>query len=84
MEELIKLISDMNYELYLKHGSLDYYYSVSTTGDVEIIEFGGITLWSDQDDERKFNRKTGEYEDMEKFLKKKLRTVGKLLQQYSK
>ena len=84
MENLIKLIDEMNYQLYLKYGSSDYYYSITTTGSCSTIEFGGLTLWNDQDDDRKFDNKTGGYEDMEKFLKRKLKTIGKLLQQYSK
>ena len=84
MDNLIGIVGKLNSRLYDNHGNTDYFYSLSSTGYCNLIFFGDVMLWSSEDDMRKFDEKTGEYEDMEKFLKKELKKIGKLFQKYSK
>ena len=43
-----------------------------------------ICLWNDDNDDRKFNEKTNEYEDLEKFIVKKYKNILKDMSKITK
>lgn len=84
MDNLINIVGKLNSRLYDNHGNTEHFYSLSSTGYCNLILFGDVVLWSSENEMREFNEDTGEYEDLEKFVKKELKKIGKMFQKYSK
>lgn len=65
---IIDVVDKLNWNLWEhnegEHRCFQFIYMTTWSG----IQFGEEILWNDHDDMRKFNEKTNEYEDLEKFI----------------
>lgn len=79
----LKLVEELNEELYDKHGDVEGQFFFMANGYIDIIGFGDITLWHSEDDDRKFIEKKDDYEPLKPYIKRKLKEYGKLLTLYA-
>jgi len=77
--DYLKLVEELNSELYDKHGETEGQFFFTASGFIDILGFENITLWHSEDDDRKWIEKKNDYEPMKPYLKKKLKTYGKKL-----
>lgn len=75
-KQALQAVIDLNELIYVETGDqgliwLEFF----TNGTCEIIQIGGITLWSSEDDERKWIDANNDYEYMLHFLIRKLTQI---------
>lgn len=75
----IKLVLELNEELYDTYGDMDQLFYYTTTGFANVIGFGEILLWSDQWDDREYDEETREYEPLKPYLLKRLKQEAEFL-----
>lgn len=78
MRELMKVVSNLNYEIYLNSkDSREFSNSsslmITSDGNSMWIEFLGETIWNSDNDLRRYNEQTDLYEDLELYLKRCIR-----------
>lgn len=86
-QDMIDLVSDLNIAIEDQMGVFPgYSFEFRTMGNVDAIFLNGILLYDSENDERKFDEESGNYEDMREFLKRKIaeelfsvKKIGKLL-----
>lgn len=82
--EIIDVVHALNYELWDNLKSIDDFVKVEfnylTNGYVDVVKVADIHIWNSDDDPRKQDEETEEYEDLETFLKKE---YNKLLKELS-
>ena len=86
-QDMIKLVWDLNTAIEQLMGVFPgYSFEFRTTGNVDAIFLNDILLYDSENDERKFDEESGDYEDMREFLKRKIaeeliqmKKIGKLL-----
>lgn len=54
-------------------------FSYITDGYTDIVEFGGIHLWNDDNEERHYDEETDEFESLESFLRKQFNNLKKYI-----
>ena len=79
---LIQTIIELNENLYVKYGVIDYQFSYGTDGLVDVVHFNSEVLWQSCDDDRYFDDLTNEYEAFKPFLIQKLNKYLKSLEYY--
>lgn len=94
MNKIEEIVDNLNERLYGKDATenLDHVFSYIKSGFVEQIildlNFDNshveIHLWDDQNDSRKWNEKTQEYEDLEKHIIQKYKNVLKDMSKLTK
>lgn len=82
--DYIKLVEELNDELYDKHDDPEECFYYIMAGFVDEIGFGDLTLWHSEDDTRKFSEKKNEYEPLKPHIKKLLRAYGNKFIMYAK
>ena len=86
-QDMIELVWDFNIAIEDQMGVFPgYRFEFRTTGNVDGIFLNDILLYDSENDERKFDEESGNYEDMREFLKRKIaeellsmKKIGKLL-----
>lgn len=68
--DYLEIINELNQELYEKVGEIGRYFSYSTNGYMDIINFGEIMIWNSEMSERKWDEKKREYEPFKPFIKR--------------
>ncbi len=78
-DKKIKLVSELNAELYERFGETEANFSYSTNGYVECILFGEAMIWNSEMDDREWIEEKNDYEPFEPFIKRTFNTwVDKL------
>ena len=78
--DYLKLINELNEELYERVGETEFDFNYSTNGYVDIINMGNIMLWNSENDEREYIEDKNDYEPMKPFIKRMLNTeIDKLV-----
>lgn len=77
--DYLKLVEELNQEIYEKHGYTEEQFFLTANGFIYILGFGDITLWHSEDDDRKWIEKKNDYEPMKPFIKRKLKKYAKRL-----
>jgi len=77
--DYLKLVEELNQDIYDKHGETEEQFFFTTNGFVDIIGFGDITLWHSENDDRKWIEKKNDYEPIKPFIKRELKKYGKKL-----
>jgi hypothetical protein len=80
--DYIKLVQELNDEMYDKIGENYRQFSFTTSGYVEIIAFGEIQIWCSEDSSRKWLTKTKDYEPFKPFIKRMYKEEMKKLQSF--
>tara|TARA_R110000744_G_scaffold194114_1_gene312966 strand:- start:560 stop:811 length:252 start_codon:yes stop_codon:yes gene_type:complete len=75
----LKLVEELNQEIYDKHGDLDKQFFFTANGFIDTIGFGSIMLWNSEDDDRVWIEECNDYEPMKPFIRKQLRQYGIML-----
>ncbi len=79
-EEIAKTVRGLNEEMYEQCVCEEYVYLIfHSNGDSIRIEFLGVPIWSDDDDERGYNADTDKYEPLEDFLRREIHEMIKPL-----
>lgn len=65
-----KIVQELNQDIFEKHGEIEFRFSYSTDGFLDLILFDEYIIWSSEDDNRKFNEYENEYEPFKPFIKK--------------
>jgi len=87
MEDFIKLIDDLNQELYDTFGDTNSYerqFNYSTDGYAHIINFGEILIYCSEDSERIWDEVKKDYEPLKPFIKRMLRNEIKKISKVKK
>lgn len=66
----IEVASDLNQEMYEKHGETEDKFYYSTDGYLGIFGFGNIILWNSEMDDREFIEDKNDYEDFKSYITK--------------
>ena len=80
--DFLKLVEELNSELYDEHGDTEELYFYTSSGFIDIIGFGDITLWHSEDDMREYIK--NDYEPMKPYIKRELKKYGQKLVKLSK
>ena len=67
--DYVKLINELNEELYEKFGQTEYTFNYTTDGEVDMIAFGNIQLWNSEMDDREWIKEKDDYEPLKPFIK---------------
>lgn len=80
-EEIIGVVEDLNIEIYEK-SKLEYIYlEYMTNGFASKIQFLGIAIWTDQEDDRIYDEEEDSYEPLDEYLR---RTINFELERLNK
>lgn len=71
--DYIKLIGELNQELFDKVGETDRDFNYSTNGYIDVISFGELTIWCSEDSERIWDEDEKVYEPFKPFIKRMYR-----------
>lgn len=74
------IVNELNLQLFELHGDQDYQFGFVSNGDLQMITYGSIQLWSSYEDDRKFDEEEDEYEDLTLFVKRKFNEYTESLQ----
>ncbi len=82
--EILKIVWNINNDLYERLEVFESEYMIPTlefisSGDVTLIKFLDFTLWYSEEDEREFCEDKDEYEDLDKYLYRKIKEIIKKL-----
>lgn len=85
MNEILNVVDNLNEKLWGINGDKNpnHCFSYTKSGYIEGISSNlnfetysiNISLWNDNDDDRKFIEKKNDYEDLEKFIIKKYKNI---------
>jgi hypothetical protein len=94
MNKIIEVVDNLNEKLWGINGdkNLNHCFSYTKAGYIEGISLNlnfetysiNISLWNDNDDDRKFIEKKNDYEDLEKHLIQKYKNVLKDMSKITK
>jgi hypothetical protein len=73
--EIEKVLTSINDDIYNIYDDGEILLSLKTNGYCEILEFLGVVIWCSDNDERYFNEKINEYEDLELYIRKEMKKV---------
>jgi hypothetical protein len=78
-QEIIDAVRELNAEIYNRAGIEYVSFSAKTDGITFIVEFAGIRIWNDDDDERTFDEEKLKYEPLVPFLRRRaIEEISKL------
>lgn len=66
----LKIINELNQELYEKVGEIGRDFNYSTNGYVDIVYFGEIMIWNSEIDGREWVEDKNDYEPLKPFIKR--------------
>ena len=76
-KQIIKLVKKLNEELLIATGDSgsEVEFEFISDGINCVITFNDFVIWSSQEDMRETDQETGEYEDLENFVKNKFNDI---------
>jgi hypothetical protein len=94
MNKIEEVVDNLNTRLWGMNGdeNSNHVFIYTKAGYIEDISLSlnfetynvKIDLWNDENDDRKFNEKTQQYEDLEKFIVKKYKNIIKEMTKINK
>jgi hypothetical protein len=78
-ENYLEIIRELNEALWEENGVDTLYFSYSTEGNIDVIEFMDVHLWDSENDERTFNEETNNYEPLLPYIKAKFNQYADLI-----
>lgn len=78
-QEIIEAVCELNAEIY-ERSKLEYVgFKADTDGMTFCVEFAGVCIWNDDDDDREFDEDANKYEPLVPFLRRRaIEEIGKL------
>ena len=68
MEDYQKIVSELNQELFDRFEETELCFSYSTNGVIDSVSFEGRLLWDSENDGRKWDEETNDYEPFKPFI----------------
>lgn len=94
MNKIEEIVDNLNTRLWGMNGdeNTNHVFIYTKAGYIESISLNlkfnnysvNINLWNDENDDRLFNEKTNEYEDLEEFIVKKYKSITKEMKKLNK
>ena len=94
MNKIEEIVDNLNTRLWGMNGdeNTNHVFIYRKAGYIESISLNlkfnnysvNINLWNDENDDRLFNEKTNEYEDLEEFIVKKYKSITKEMRKLNK
>ena len=94
MNKIKEIVDNLNTRLWGMNGdeNTNHVFIYTKAGYIESISLNlkfnnysvNINLWNDENDDRLFNEKTNEYEDLEEFIVKKYKSITKEMKKLNK
>jgi len=94
MNKIEEIVDNLNTRLWGMNGdkNTNHVFIYRKAGYIESISLNlkfnnysvNINLWNDENDDRLFNEKTNEYEDLEEFIVKKYKSITKEMKKLNK
>jgi hypothetical protein len=66
----IKIIEELNAELYDRFGEEEFGFEYSTNGYIDTISFNSVPLWNSELDDREWMEEKNEHEPFEPYIRK--------------
>jgi len=78
--DYVKIVRELNIELYKQHKEVNSYFEYRTTGYAHLILFDKLLLWSTETDYREFDEDKNDYEPLVPFIKKQFNQIADKMQ----
>lgn len=78
-QEIIEAVRELNAEIYERSKLECHTFKAETDGQTFGVEFAGVCIWNDDDDDREFDESKDEHEPLVPFLRRRaIEEIGKL------
>ena len=72
-QEIIEAVERINQEMFNNTGNEYMFLTYTTNGFSDAVEFMGVRVWDDNDNDQEYNEDTDEYEPIEACLRRLLK-----------